>query len=254
MKLATLTGLAALSTTLIASHETNADYMGIGTRIHTHVNVDGAWRTVHRIYAVFSDPNDYLTAGAGSDQLGALSIQSRDALDTGPGSNFYNPGGSTIAGQVAPSSPSSPNYWGTYVTIGISDLTQAPTVNGSPVDSTSLSPGFPTFINGNQITNSNMAWFTPGPAEQGRAGTGLYDYFFNGVFGFTQGWGVQLMQLTVNLGDHVKGTLAVGVSLAEGPEGGQVIPNQTFGNWIPAPSAFGAFVLAGMFGPRRRRG
>lgn len=242
---------------MIVSQQTNAAYLGLGIT-HQTVNTGGALRSVFRVYAVFNNPDDYLTSGAGSAILGPLNIQSRNVSDTGPGSNFYNPGGSGAAGNLAPSSPDSPNYWGTYVTIGISDATQG--TGGTPdlpADETGLSPGFPNFINGTQLVSSDMAWFTAGATEQGRAGHWGTGTFVNGGF-ILSGYGVQLMQLTVNAGSRVKGTLAIGVDLAGGVAGGQSIGGQTFSaplTWPPppAPGALSAFTIAAMFGPRRRR-
>jgi MYXO-CTERM domain-containing protein len=254
MKVKTLSALAGLGGTLILSGSADAAYLGVGyqTQVQT---VGGVARQVYRLYAVFDNPEDYLTSGAGSQILGPMTIQSRNALDTGAGSNFFNPGGT--GANTAPSSPASPNYWGTYVTIGISDVTQAlPTPQGSPLDQTSLSPGFPNFIAGNQIVASDAAWFTAGPQEQGRAGhwsQGAFLNFHPDGDGPLAGYGVQLMQLTVNANHNVKGTLAVGVVEAGSIAGGVSIPNQVFSSVVPAPGALALLGLAGLVGARRRR-
>lgn len=256
MKVKTLSALAGLGGALILSGSADAAYLGIGyTR--TDVVAGGVARSAYRIYAVFSNPEDYLTSGAGSQILGPMTIQSRNELDTAAGSNFFNPGAGA-AGQLAPSSPASAAYWGTYVTIGISDQTQAlPTPNGtSPVDQTALSPGFPTFIAGNQLVAADAAWFTAGPQEQGRAGhwaQGAFLNFHPGSNGPLAGYGVQLMQLTVNANHNVKGTLAVGVVEAGSIAGGVSIPNQVFSSVVPAPGALALLGLAGLVGARRRR-
>jgi MYXO-CTERM domain-containing protein len=252
MKVKTLSALAGLGGALILSGGADAAYLGLGLTTQTVV-AGGAARQVYRLHAVFNNADDYLTSGAGSAILGDLVIQSRNALDTAAGGNFFNPGGT--GGNTAPSSPASLNYWGTYVTIGISDVTQAlPTPNGSPLDQTSLSPGFPNFIAGNQLVSSNAAWFTAGPQEQGRAGHWSQGAFTNSAGnGNLFGFGVQLAQLTVNLGENVRGTVAVGVDLAGGLAGGQSIPGQTFNSAIPAPGALALLGLAGLVGARRRR-
>ena len=250
MKVKTLSALAGLGGALILSGSADAAYLGVGLTTQTVV-AGGVARQVYRLHAVFNNPDDYLTSGAGSAILGNLVIESRNAADTAAGGNFFNPGGT--ASNLAPSSPASPNYWGTYVTIGVSDATQGTggTPN-SPADETSLSPGFPNFIAGNAIVSGNAAWFTAGPVEQGRAGHWANGAFFNGG-SVLNGFGVQLAQLTVNLGENVRGTLAVGVDLAGGVAGGQSIPGQTFTSAIPAPGALALLGLAGLVGARRRR-
>jgi hypothetical protein len=242
MKLKTKLALVGGALPLIASAQANADYTGLSVELHTTVVAFGQPKFVYRVYANFDNENDFFTHGAGSELLGPLTIESRNSDDSGPGSNFFNPGGAS--GNTAPTVPTSPNYWGTYVTVGISDWTQVPpsSIAGSQVDQTTLSPGFPNFIVGNQLANSNMAWFTAGPVEQGRAG------FFGDKDAQLR---VQIMQLTVNAGHHVRGTLAVGVWL-DGASEGMTFANQTF-NSIPAPGALGLIGAAGLIRRRRRR-
>jgi hypothetical protein len=225
MKINRLVALTSVSLPLIAHSGAHGAYTGLSVELYSTVVAGGLPRDVYRVYANFDDENDYLTSGAGTELLGPLSIQSRNADDTGMGTIFFNPG-SGAAGQTPPSSPASPNYWGTYVTIGVSDLTQFPQAFGSTSDPMSLSPGFPNFINGNQLVSSNAAWFTAGPQEFGRAG-----FVGDGDLQLR----VQLMQLSVNQGENVRGTLAIGIVEAGGLAGGVAIPNQTF-NSIPAPS------------------
>src|SRR5436190_4346340 len=123
MKFKSLVMLGGVGTTLIMANEASAVYTGLSVELKTNLAVGGVLRTVYRVYANYTDANDYLTAVAGSPLVGDLVIQSRNAEDSGRGTNFFNPGGASS--NTAPSSPASPNYWGTYATIGISDSTQA---------------------------------------------------------------------------------------------------------------------------------
>jgi hypothetical protein len=68
-------------------------------------------------------------------------------------------------------------------------------------------------------------------------------------------WGVFLTQLTVNAGNHVRGTWAMGgvnnIPLAGGMTF-QTISNQTFSS-IPAPGALAIIAFAGLASHHRRR-
>jgi MYXO-CTERM domain-containing protein len=249
MKVKTLSALAGLGGALILSGTADAAYLGVGAQLHTTVTISGAQRSVWRVYAVFSNPDDYLTSVAGSGELGPLTIQSLNAAGTAPGSNFYQ---NAFGGETAPNAEvvkKSPNAaWDTFATIGVAV--------DDGTDATGLSPGFPTFISGNQLgPNSNIAWFTKGAQPQGRAGAGTVGAFINNYAATPLvGMGVLLAQLTVNAGGNVAGTFAVGVDLAGGVAGGQSIANQSFTTApIPAPGAIALLGLAGLVGSRRRR-
>jgi hypothetical protein len=114
-------------------------------------------------------------------------------------------------------------------------------------DTTGLSPGFHQGIwNTGFLNSDNVGWFTPGPVPHGRAGNGVN-------FGGT--WGVLFLQLTVNAGNRVAGTVAIG-GVNNNPAGGGIVfqtnADQTF-NYIPAPGILAAFGLAGVVGMRNRR-
>ena len=238
MKFHTLIGLAG---SLMIANEASANYAGLGVQYYTTVNAGGQLRSVYRIYANFTDANDYLTAVAGTPSLGAMVIQDC-ALFGGLGTGFFNPGG--FSSNTAPFQSqidSNPDLqWGTFATIGVSIADMG---SGSPPanpDQTSLSPGFPNFINGNQLVNNNLAWFTPGPVEQGRAG-----YAGDGDLVLR----VLMMQLTVNAGEGVQGTVALAGSTASG---NFTIGGQTF-ICIPGPGAIGLLAMGGLCGFRGRR-
>lgn len=219
--------------------ETRAAYVGLGTTLHTTVNVNGISRSVFRVYAVFDDPNDYLTSCGGSP----LEILSRNSTDTGPGSNFLNNAGN-FAPTIEQVSANPDAQWDTFATIGIA-------INGGQ-DQTSGSPGFPSFINGNAMVG-NIAWLTPGPIEQGRAGgpNGVKGTFYwSFTDSFIQGMGILVMQLTVNAGDHVRGTVNLGFDFSG--LASQGIVDDEFGSFIPAASTLSIFGFL-LAQPRRRR-
>jgi hypothetical protein len=217
-----------------------ASYQGLQLEQHTTVDAGGAMRDVWRVYAMFSDPNDYLLGVNGSPTLGALNIQTGSF--GGPSGVFFNPGGLAV-GNTAPSLEAiatNPDLqWGTFATIGVSIADQGSGPTGDP-DETDLSPGFPNFINGSQISNSNMGWFVPGPIVQSYAG-----YAADGDAPLR----VLMMQLTVNAGNWVAGTVNVFGQTAGGENFN--VPQATFG-FIPAPPAVILMIGFAMMTRRRR--
>jgi hypothetical protein len=110
------------------------------------------------------------------------------------------------------------------------------------VDATALTPGFPTFINGNSLVNSNMGWFALGPVPQGFAG-----YEGDGDASMR----VLIMQLAVNAGESVRGTVSVSGATYAGLEGVTtfIANGQSFS--VPAPGAL-ALLVWGSLAPSRR--
>lgn len=239
MKNSTRLFLAALGGAMIATTGADAAYQGLTVLSAGNHLVNGVNRTSWRVYAMFSDPGDFLTIVAGSPTLGNMLIQSCNASGSGPGGNFVTPAGGSA---TAPTFKAIGTQleWDTFVTIGLASVPEGGT------DETGLSPGF-SGITGLGISTNNAGWFTAGPKPQGMAGNGLN--FGNG------NWGVLMMQLTVNAGNGVRGTVAIGGVNNNGLAGGtnfQTIANQTF--WcIPAPGGLALFALAGLGGSRSRR-
>jgi hypothetical protein len=231
----------ALVCAMVFNPQVDAAYLGLTTVLHTTVTVDGASRSVYRVYAQFDNPADCVTSVAGSASLGPVVVESRNSTDTGPGSNFYNPGDNTS--NSAPSAPNGALEYGTFVTIGVSLSSQGSGPGG--LDLTTLSMGFPTFIFGNSLSNNNMSWSTPGETQQGRAGfAGDGDAPLR----------VLLMQLTVNAGDHVRAVLALAGThtVSRGSPEGFVFANQQTSSNVPVPGALGLVALSCLIRPRRR--
>jgi MYXO-CTERM domain-containing protein len=238
-KLGILTGIGGA---LIMTGSASANYVSLQTTSQAQV-VGGINRTVWRVYALCTDPNDYITAVSGSPTLGNLVVQSRNLLDTAAGSNFVNVagGGATAPSQYAIDTSGADVRWDSFVTIGVSIKDQAPGGN----DQTGLSPGFSGIGNGiNQINTDNAGWFTPGPQEQGRAGfLGDGDPLLR----------VLIMQLTVSSTSIVKGTVAISGQNNNGlTPVSFTVAGQTFGP-VPAPGALALLGMAGLVGSRRRR-
>ena len=243
----------ALATALLAlglaAPRAHATYLGLTIQLHTTVNIGGTDRSVWRVYTVFSNANDYLCAAAGSPQTGTMVIQSTDSLGNFPGGNFYqnSPGGNHAPTQSAIDADPLAE-WDTFATMGmaIDDGT----------DDTSLSPGFPVFIAGNQLVSNNIAWFLPGPMEQARAG-GPNSHPTTSL----PGLGILLMQLTVNAGDKVRGTVSVGGVNSANPAAAFTANNQTFGGpggyveppFVPGPGSIALIAFASLAMPWRKR-
>lgn len=248
MKVKTLSALAGVGTALILSSSADASYQGLTVVKHTTVSVNAVLRDVYRVYAKFSDPGDFLTSIAGSPTLGNLIVETRNAANSGAGGNFLNPAG---GGATAPTFKSlgTAVEWDTFVDIGLASVPYGGT------DATGLSPGF-TGISGSVVNTNNAGWFTTGGFPQGQAGNGVANVGGSGMFG------VLVMQLTVNTGNHVRGTMNVGGINNNPLAGGTTFqtnsnnPNQggpqTF-NSIPAPGVLVLVGLAGLVGTRRRR-
>jgi uncharacterized protein (TIGR03382 family) len=245
MKVKTLSALAGLGGALIMTGSANASYQGLSI-VSSQQVVQGVMRNTYRIYALCSDPNDFITAVSGSPTLGNLVIESRNAGDTGAGSAFFN---HIVGGLTSPSvaliMAYPPVAFDTFVTIGVAIADQG----SGPGDQTGLSPDFGLLtgnLAGPSISTNNAGWFTAGPVPQGMAGyLGDGDPLLR----------VLIAQLTVSSTSHVRGTVAISGVNNNPLAGGQsfTVSGQTF-NSIPAPGAIALLGLAGLVGSRRRRG
>lgn len=184
---------------VVAVNPASAAYSGLEVRLFSTVTIDGQPRSVYRVYAKFTDADDYLTAVAGSDLAGNMVIQQRNASDTAAGSGFYN---NQFGGNTAPPPILFQFFpdleWDTFATIGLA-------VNDNGADMTTLSPGFSSLLlSETGFSSNNAAWFVSNPVPQARAGA--YPELR-----------IMLAQFTVRSGEHVRGTVAIsGVNAGAG--------------------------------------
>jgi hypothetical protein len=214
MTVGVLAGLAVVP-------QAHASYEGLQVQLQTTLNLQGQLRDVYRVYAAFSHPGDRLLSVGGGTDYGPMHVQSLDFTGAFPGGEFYNPNGD-------------PNV--TFDTAG---------AIGSFLVNYDLPGGSDSFINGMEYFVSVGGWVAP-DFDQGLAGSGI---------GLPGGlWGVLAMQLTVDSGHHVRGTVVIGAVLDTplAGETGLVFGNQTFTSF-PAPSSLALLGLSGLCGPRRRR-
>jgi hypothetical protein len=173
-------------------------------------------------------------------------IESRNASDTGAGGQFINPlGGLATAPYYA--YLGSQVEWDSFVDIGLASWGDPNGPASQLVDGTGLSPGFGGLPNSGSINTDNAGWFVTGPQPQGQAGNSPQ---------FGQNWGVLIMQLTVNAGNNVRGTVNVGGINNTPLAGGTTFAatQQTFNSFdVPAPGVLALVGLAGLVGTRRRR-
>jgi len=221
-----ISGLAAISIAAFSSHDASAEYLGMGVRLHSTVVLGGTARSVYRVYAVFDNPNDVLIAGGAFSEASPLSLVSLNSQGNGPGSNFLD----SISG--AP---------GDFVGGNICN---------AMIGSLGFTPD-PLFISGNSYTNDAIQWSTSTPA--GIAVNGVSGPFING--GQTlNGLGLAVLQLTVNAGSNVAGTISiVGNQFISGEFVPMVGIDQTFTSVVPEPGALLTLAATGSIRLRRRR-
>jgi len=232
-------GVGSVAVGLTAS-TTNADYVGLAAILESAGQMTAAGpRNVYRVYAEFTNPTDRVNAWYG---LAGHPFTIQNVLADGVtlGSGFTNFGGS--AGTLPPEVPGTVRDWDTWATIGITNGSEGP----DGLDDAMLSPGFPVFISGNMLTASNASISIPLASLQGRA-----DWR---VVGNDTNLRVLLMQLVVNVGQHVRGTINVHGEV-DVPIVGLVeftALDQTFTS-VPAPGVLAALSLASLCTGRRGR-
>jgi hypothetical protein len=236
---------AGIVGTLIASTSAHAVLMGLSVFAEAPGGVGappaGGPRVIWRVYADFSNTTDRVNAWGAGSALGPGSIQNALINGVTPGTGFTNIG--APGGQIAPNSPGTTSDWDTYMTIGVLYGSEGP----GGTDATNQLPGTTSFI-----TNGATSW-TPDPINGGGVfitpddpqGGAAYR-----VSGNDTDHRVLLMQLVVNAGETVKGTIGVAWQ-AVGQIGvtttGLIFPN------IPAAGGLPLLACAGLMGSRRRR-
>ena len=240
MKVKTLSALAGVATAMILSSAANAAFTGISFTSAPHAVLAGdpggggaQLITTYQIFADFSNAGDTLTSVYGNPAATPgtpLSIEPRNALDTGPGGSFFN---NTFGGNSGPNAALfgvSPSLaWDTYVSIGFEP-------GDAGADPTQFSPGFPAALFTTGVTNqTNMSWFNPVITA-----------------GLNQGTHILIGQFSVAAGNNVRGTFGL-TFRPSGATSDTFVQNVTFNTLIPAPGALALLGLAGVVGSRRRR-
>jgi hypothetical protein len=200
----------------------------------------GGPRTIWRIYADFSSSTDRVNAWGVGSSFGPGGIFNINQLNA-PGAGFTNVGGA--GGQIAPYSGGSTRDWDTYMTVGVLYGNEGP----AGADATAQIPNTPQFI-----LNGATSW-SPDPVNGGGVfitpddPQGRANYR---VSGFDTDHRVLLMQLVVNAGEFVKGT--IGVAWQAAGQNGVVMTGLVF-DAIPAAGGLPLLACAGLLGARRRR-
>jgi hypothetical protein len=230
----------SIGTLLIAAHSARANYTGLQVERQRVTLQDGTVMNQFRVYAMCTDPNDYIIACSGSPTLGNMVIQSRNADDTGAGSNFYNATGGSDLPPTAEAIALNPDVaHDTFASIGF--LVAPPPIPVPP--KYGLSPGFPGFNAVTQINSNNAGWFCVVSYLNQASYAGDGDPLLR----------VLIMQLTVSSTSNVRGTCAIsGINQSPSPPPAFTIAGQTF-NSIPCPSALAVLASALLALPRRRK-
>ena len=198
----------------------------------------GPQRWIYRVYAEFTEPTDMVLSWAtGSNGFGFGGIWNITANNT-PGSGFTNIP-DLLTGDIAPYFSGGATDWDTFMTIGLLYGVHGP----GNTDYTNAFPNTPLFI-----ANGTNAWTGPGGVFLfGDLAQGYANYRVDGNDTDKR---VLLMQLVVNAGEHVHGSIGLTWRSVEGDF--ILTPNLSF-NSLPAPSAAFTFILLGLRGKRMRR-
>jgi hypothetical protein len=243
--LKSLSVLTGLGCTLALAGQAQAVYLGMNVEKYAVVNIGGINHDVWRVYVNFSNPGDQLISVGGSPDLGPLTVQSRNALDNGAGSAFYNHALGLDRPPTQADINANPNLaWDSFYSIGLTVADQGPFG-----DLMTIVAGTPS-LTGTTVNIANGGWFaTPTinvPPIIDNPQT-LAGFAGDGDLATR----VLSMQLTTVAGGNVRGTVVLSWREAGNPNG-ITVGGQTF-NSFPAPGALALLGLAGMFGSRRRR-
>jgi hypothetical protein len=152
--LKSLTVLTGIGCTLALAGQAQAIYLGMNVEKYAVVNIGGINHDVWRVYVNFSNPGDQLISVGGTPNLGPLTIESRNALDNGAGSAFYNHGLGTDRPPTAADIGGNPNLaWDSFYTIGLTVADQGPFG-----DTMTFAPGTPALA-GTTVSMGNAGWY-----------------------------------------------------------------------------------------------
>ncbi len=191
----------------------------------------GPPRWIYRVYAEFTDPTDRVIGwGTGIPEYGFGGIWnvSENGL---PGSGFTNIP-DLFTGNTAPFFSGGPADWDTYMTIGLLYGIQGP----NNVDYTHVWPGTPIFISNGSTswTGLDIGCYLAGNSPQGNG-----NYRISGNDTDTR---VLLMQLVVNAGEHVQGSIGL-AWLNPSVELLHFSGNLTFSS-VPGPGTLAIFFMS----------
>ena len=238
-----------LSLAMFAS-PAHAVYSHLSVVHHASVNIGGTDRWVYRVYANFTDAADRGVFVAGTDQIGPLVVQSRNADDSDFGSSFFNTPGGTRAPSQADVDFNPNAQWDTFVTIGVSIADQ-----GVPFDLTSTTPGFVP-LSGNNWSMLDGGWLVSPTIDHDNDPQSPQIAPPQTIAGFAGDGDLQnrvlLMQLTVNAGDNVRGSLSLMTFQPYPSFSNTLYVAQTF-NSVPGPGVLGLLATAMLRSSRRRR-
>jgi len=172
----------------------SADFVGLAVVLESAGQMTAAGpRDVYRVYAEFTNPTDRIDAWYGTE-MNPFTIQNVLGDGITLGSGFTNFGG--VGGILPPEVLGTVRDWDTWATIGVAYLDEA-----AP-EYLSVTPAFPAFISGNSLTaNASSVFLAVPDAPQGQGN-------FR-VVGHDSELRVLLMQLVVNVGEHVRGTINI---------------------------------------------
>jgi hypothetical protein len=97
-----------------------ATYIGLTVVSAGDHMVNGAMRTSWRVFAVCSDPDDYIGSVAGSPTLGNFVVQMVSSSGSAPGGEFVNVAGGGAKAPTQAAVDANPELeWDTFVDIGL---------------------------------------------------------------------------------------------------------------------------------------
>ena len=227
MKATTLRMLVGVTTPLILTGSVQAGFTGITTT--SKPNPYGL--LVVNVYAVFDRP--------GEDRMIAVAKTPGAPLNiTVIGGTFYN---HPLGGDQAPDAAFFPAFpslaYDTFVTIGVKCVGDRPC---QPVDTLTISPGFPAGITGSSLAG-HFGWAITPAAPQGDP--------FNPPFSFPGNGQVLIGQFSTMDGVAIQGTMLLQY-VSNGVVGIQSVVSFYH---VPGPGAFAMMGVAGLIGTRRRR-
>jgi hypothetical protein len=244
--------LVALAALCWSSREAAGAYTGLSVEHYTTVSIGGSDRDVYRVYANFTTATErVIVGGFGSPSVGPMLIESRNRTDSGAGSAFFNAAGANNTAPYQELIDSNPDAeWDSFCTVGVAIADQA-----EYGDFTMLTPGFPP-IAGTSVSSSNAGWSVFPVIDHDNDPSTPTINAPQTISGYA-GDGdpllrIMVLQLTVNTGDNIRGTM--NLMLATGLEPGTlyVVEGQTF-NSVPGPGAAAVVAVFAWRGPRRRR-